>query len=559
MNDTRAMTESTIDQVSAALNQLNAGCELSDKECNSVISSLRRLRTKADTDKNANMMSETKEIDRLLEEFNTYAGRSREMLESLLASVSDGKVPYETEMILLKHSIDKLRNQYKTLYEYTNKCLFDSERLKEGLPAADYVKAVKRHEIQLYEKQIKEILDLLKAFISVYSAVHNYTIALQPYQEHAQELVSKLSGNDKIDIEEIQRELEGPKIFLETMNCVDIDSDEGMALLDRVSEYYPRRIQNGLAAGKYCFSTQITAQESNVDENHEESSQPVSNNNLGWDLLLKDVGPIGTYTKDISLNQEKKITARVFQNDIRNGSENEWKAIVQEIADKNVVTVKGLSVLIKATMNLAEFSLESFFRKGYLCKHKLVPGGEFYSASDRLKKALTYKDAAKAAGVRRFYESDWYEPSIENDKSAACRLAYDNLYYDIIMPQYDNDIYLIDSSGRILTNCFIGKSRKRESKNPCDVIAGAFCDTAEECDAYFSKVQSILENEDEVNSFIFAGPTKIKAMVFATVMLNKLGNSISYKRVYIYGFTEGAYSTYPEMTAINAESVKVGI
>ena len=150
MNDTRAMTESTIDQVSAALNQLNAGRELSDKECNSVISSLRRLRTKADADKNANMMSETKEIDRLLEEFNTYAGRSREMLESLLASVSDGKVPYETEMILLKHSIDKLRNQYKTLYEYTNKCLFDSERLKEGLPAADYVKAVKRHEIQLY-------------------------------------------------------------------------------------------------------------------------------------------------------------------------------------------------------------------------------------------------------------------------------------------------------------------------------------------------------------------------------------------------------------------------
>ena len=62
-----------------------------------------------------------------------------------------------------------------------------------------------------------------------------------------------------------------------------------------------------------------------------------------------------------------------------------------------------------------------------------------------------------------------------------------------------------------------------------------------------------------MNSFIFAGPTKIKAMVFATVMLNKLGNSISYKRVYIYGFTEGAYSTYPEMTAINAESVKVGI
>ena len=43
-------------------------------------------------------------------------------------------------------------------------------------------------------------------------------------------------------------------MFLEILACDDLDSDEGINLLDQVGAFYCPRIQNGLAAGNYGCS-----------------------------------------------------------------------------------------------------------------------------------------------------------------------------------------------------------------------------------------------------------------------------------------------------------------
>ncbi|MDD7284143.1 MAG: hypothetical protein PUG98_09600 [Clostridium sp.] len=587
--------DAVIEHVSAALDRLNEGKKLTEEECLQVITDLENLRAMENKNEKEQKKVEIN-IEELLKEFNVSADDSKKLLQIMLTLVSEGRVPEEEEMRRLQESIDGLRQKYNTIYSFAMAQVAENEMPKEDMPAIKYVEAVRNSVYVRYKKQLETIRKTLEEFVSVQSWVNNYAMALQPFQEQAEALLSRISKGTEPKADEIEQKAAGPKAFLNALTCDDLDSDEGMALLDLVGEFYPRRVQNGLAAGKYCLPEKDDKQERKAKdiENSLFEEQPVEINesleyitdpNTGENedddvttnsgksevssgnsdveekvaeelsefakkietsgLLLKQNSNIGLLSKDISTSEDKKTTASVFQNDVRKGNEKAIKVILKEIVNKNNISIRYLSLLKGMSADLASGSLDYLQRKGYLRKYKLSPGGEFYCASPRLIKSLSYRDAAKMIGVNQHTIEKWGQPIEDKASSAACRILYDKLYCDSVQRFMDAGYSSFTESEIILTECFFSRvyAPKMDSIS-CDIIIGVFWDSVEECDIYLEKVKMMLEDEMPIKCVIFSSYNQKKAKTLATVMLDELGDLLSSENMYLYSMADNSYYDY---------------
>lgn len=241
------------------------------------IANLRVLKNGDTTGEQSNM-----NIDEMLAVFNASADDSKVLLQNMLGIVAEGKVPADSDMRKLDRSVADLREKYNVIYSMAITEVSADEMPEEGASAAEFIEAVRNRASAVYRRKLDEMKAVLKQFISVQSLVSNYATALQPFQQEAEALMAEL--NDEVQpVEEFEEKIAGQKLFLKSVNCDDLDSDEGMDLLDQVAEYYPRRVQNGLAAGKYFIpddaedgsgdSTEVT------DESTEEYREVSSSGN----------------------------------------------------------------------------------------------------------------------------------------------------------------------------------------------------------------------------------------------------------------------------------------
>lgn len=189
-------------------------------------------------------------IDDMLMMFNVSAELAKVSLKSMLDVITEGKVPADYDIRQLYNSVDDMRGKYNALYSKAKKEVPVDDMPKDGAPIKEYYEAIRNSEAVAYERKLEETKAILKQFVSVQSSVINYAKALQPFQHEAENIISELD-NKVLQTEEFEEKIAGAKLFLKAINCKDLDSDEGMDLLDRLADYYTSRIQNGLAAGKY--------------------------------------------------------------------------------------------------------------------------------------------------------------------------------------------------------------------------------------------------------------------------------------------------------------------
>lgn len=288
MKTTSEAMSQAVAHVTNILEHLNRGDELTEQECTQVIDDLANLRVL----KNVNTTGEQSDmnIEEMLTVFNASADDSKELLQSMLSVIAAGKVPAESDMRQLDMSVADLREKYNAICSVAMAEVSADEMPEEGASAAEYIEAVRNSVSAVYRRKLDEMKAVLKQFISVQSLVSNYATALQPFQQEAEDLMAALNEEAQ-PVEELEEKIAGPKLFLESVNCEDLDSDEGMDLLDQVAEYYPRRVQNGLAAGKYFISdneedesgddAEVTAEstEDDSEESFSETKEGTGNGN----------------------------------------------------------------------------------------------------------------------------------------------------------------------------------------------------------------------------------------------------------------------------------------
>lgn len=535
-------------------------------------------------------------IEDMLTEFNTNADGSKGLLQTMLAVISEGKVPAESDVRRLDSSVTELRKKYNAICTVAMTEISAEELPEEGSPAADYVEAVRSSASVAYKRQLEEMKAILEKFISVQSLVSNYAIALQQYQQEAEELIVEISEEVEY-VDELERKIAGPRVFLKSLSCEDLDSDEGMDLLDQVSEYYPRRVQNGLAAGKYYIPVDEKVTEDDTDDDIAVTNEETSDNASETDsedvntddvieesedsskddeteegdvteeeepeensvfvqsiidsgLLLKDTVSVGMLSRDISTNEDKKVTASVFQNDVRKGNEKVVKAILKEISTKNNMTTQFL-VMKGMPESLAASSLDYLQKKGYLRKYRLTPGGEFYCASPRLMKALTFRDAAKMVGIRQCSVEDWGNMIDDKNTSVACRVVYGKMYCVSVQRFLCAGKKSFTENQDTFTDAFFSRIFPDDKSMKCDISIGAFWDNTDECDDFLEMVKTWVDGVSDIGRVFFSALNAEKAKLLADIMLKALGEALVCEHIYLYGLIDDAYFSYPECETTN--------
>jgi hypothetical protein len=245
-------------QISDMLDQLNKQEPLSTAACKQVVAGLEKIKeyqiNPSPKSKKEKMPTMDVKIDDLIRGFHETADDSKQQLQSILALISEGRVPDAPAMSQINATVDKLREQYTDVCQAAAHSIPAEEMPQEGSPADAYVEAVKNSKFLEYRNQLDEMHKTLEKFVSVQSLAEMYATALAPYQKEAQELmqsINALSPVQKEDVAAFEEKTAGPAAFLKALACSDYDTDEGWELLDAVPAYYSRKVYTGLSRNQY--------------------------------------------------------------------------------------------------------------------------------------------------------------------------------------------------------------------------------------------------------------------------------------------------------------------
>lgn len=203
------------------------------------------------------------DFDSLLSEFNRMIVTTKAFLTRVESDISEEKIPRKEDALLFSHIVEELNSQYSSVVSAAREMISTEELPQNGSTVSVYADAVNNSIKKRILSKLQNSENILREFLNVCSPVESYNDALKPYRQEAQELLVEISGLKEIDRPTDIRlsGVDAPELFLRTLKCEDIDSDEGLSLLEAVSEHYSRRVQIGLQGNKYYVEQNIIAPE----------------------------------------------------------------------------------------------------------------------------------------------------------------------------------------------------------------------------------------------------------------------------------------------------------
>lgn len=253
-------------QISNILDQLDKQEPLSTAACKQVVAGLEKIKeyqiNPSPKSKKEKIPTMDVKIDDLIRGFHETADDSKQQLQSILALISEGRVPDAPAMSQINTTVDKLREQYTDVCQAAANSIPAEEMPHEGSPADAYVEAVKNSKFLEYRKQLDEMRKTLEKFVSVQSRAQIFADALVSCQNEAKELIhdiEDLPSIQKKDIETFEKHTEGPTAFLKALACPDYYTDENWKLLDAAAKYYKDnpKIRDGLSGHQYYLPESV--------------------------------------------------------------------------------------------------------------------------------------------------------------------------------------------------------------------------------------------------------------------------------------------------------------
>ena len=235
-----------------SLRRLQNDDELTQEECAAIINELEEVKSiPKPTETTVEEPPMGMSIDELIQDFHISAEESTQLLKNMLGVISGGKVPEKENVGELDNSINILRQKYTSISKFVFSQISEEEMPVPGSSVTELLDALENSKTIQYQKQLDEIRLTLEQFISVRSLIEAFASALHPFQQKAEELLSKINGTEELDLESIENENAGPTAFMEALGCEDVDSQETIEILEHVLEYYPPRVYTGLLSNKY--------------------------------------------------------------------------------------------------------------------------------------------------------------------------------------------------------------------------------------------------------------------------------------------------------------------
>ena len=191
-------------------------------------------------------------IEELLQAFDQCAKESQDQLTEMLSTISEGRVPSRTDISQFELVIANLRVKYDCVYQAAADQLPSDELPPDNAPASAFVEALKNSETLRIKQQLAQAKNILQRFISVRSLIAAYSDALRPFQQEAAALLGSLDEN-KVQTNAVTDALAGPQVLLAALDFPDKETEEGLAICDQITDYYPKRVYAGIVADKYFF------------------------------------------------------------------------------------------------------------------------------------------------------------------------------------------------------------------------------------------------------------------------------------------------------------------
>lgn len=582
-------------------------------------------------------------IEGMLAEFNREAEGSGALLRGMLEVIRSGRVPAETDVRQLNASITDLRGRYQEIYTAAEAAVAAEEMPEAGAPAAAYMEAVQNSATAGYRRQLQEMQGVLAMFASVQALTDSYAAALQQYQEDARALADSIAARtipaDAPSVEELEQQVAGPRVFLETLQCADPDSDEALDLLDQVAMHYPRRVQVGLSRQQYVLPAEAVAEQvpvvesaaeqvavvkasENIEERasavetvteNVEGQAPVEETvtesaveqttaavetdgeqaaaaesvteqvhevETGADqsadtegsegieapensgpamfvqrivdagILLEDPSMVGQASYQTVPTEDKKVTASHLKNDLR--SIKGMEQTIQLLSQHGIVSAAQLMACTHMPQNIARNALSGMMNKGYLRRYGLKMTGEIYYASPRLIKALTFRDAAKAAGVRQRATEDWGETIDNKATSVAARVVFDRMYCENVKALGSMGLRHSKETCYIQTDSFIMALHYRDNAWKADLNIGAFWDRTEECEAFLEHLADVAQVDEEIRHIRIAAYDLDRARAIAEIILDQV--YMRCEQVQLYSLQDDRYYSWPDCALIEEPS-----
>lgn len=594
----------------AALELLQKDNEISEDVCREIEEELEAVKALPAKEPVGEEQEMNMNFEELVRDFNASANDTTTILQEMLYAISAGRVPEDVDVKAFDENIQRLKGQYVSIEMYVSSQITAEEMPASGSPVADLVEALKNSKSIQHQKQLDAMRKTLESFVSVRSLIERYANALRPYQEQAEKLLSQISGQEENELDALVNDMQGPIAFMDALNCEEYDSEESYEKLELVSQFFPHQVQLGLATKKYSVDadalnaistgisteeessegTSVTAADSTCDvvPEPEQSTAEIERGTTAEEVientgetaddastepeisefvkkleayggLIHDGENIGLMSKDVSPSEEKKISSSVFTNEIRKMNAPVAKKILEWVSSANCVTAdlmagKGVPV------DIADRTLIDLHKKGYLRLYKLTPGGSFYCASQRLMKALSYKEASKYIGVRQKVVEDWGETIEDKATSAAARVAFAKVFADAHIEARTNwPGSRFTTSDATFTDAFCFKLFDQDSPDCCVVAVGGFWDSTIECGNECDLMQDFISGCNEVATVIFAGADIERAQAIASTFIDVMDYDLSQSKIILFSLSTHSYfdgASHEEMDVTDVFAIK---
>ncbi len=521
-------------------------------------------------------------VDELVKGFCEQADVVKNHLNEALSKIERGIAPSNEEVLVYTEGLNVLTKKYDNVVSAAKDFLSKDELPEDNSPVDDYLEAVKNSKLNSAFNEMQDIVVLLEKFVNVHSDLDSYMKAFIPFRDEIIPILAELKEalNNK-DSSIAIPDINAQRLFVKVVETENLDNDEGLELLEQVSELYPVRIQTGLSRKQYYireineeFGSEA-GQELEKDKNEQNPStedkreDTILNDEQVNDLesenksdFIKDleennlIQPLderfGMLSSDKSQSEDKKVTASVFINDIRKGNPKATGDIIHELLLSNVITEK-LILLRFPTMpyNVVSLTLGQLQKNGYIRKYNLVSRGEFYVITRRLEKALSFSDASKFVGQRQYKRSEGWEEIEDRSSSAAARIAMSDLYADCVTAYIKKDIKRHSYDCQTFSEAVILKVGPSDKQEDSDLIVISFWTEDIECDAFLEKLKE--KCDSEIKRVIIVALNKQNAFDFANILRKSIefGESV----IYLYSFEDGHYYTYEKIEKIEKEKI----
>ena len=373
-------------------------------------------------------------LEKLVTEFESQTEEVKKNLLSAVEIVSKGKILGNELETKIKTSLSELNNEYDSIKQQVEDLIGDELIPDEIIPARQFIDIVSENEKKLYKNKLLQAENILKTFLQIRSAIDGYANALKPIQDEVKKQLNKRADN-KLDDEETLQAAKKPELLVNAITMGDINSGEGLNLLNQIGEVYPPLVMAGAAAKQYYIDSSVdnavanapneekaTTIEAKTENTHvreevvkkeeksvEEVEEPAeeSTEEMGETLKDNDEEITGGVIKAINNPKRGEPNASSFKKDFKKfPSSSAARRILPILTNFGILTLNQIYQLgvcadvINVEQNnvkeIFEATIESMVGKGWLAKFEIEEEIYAYSLSDFVYRTLISKESIRS-------------------------------------------------------------------------------------------------------------------------------------------------------------------